>query len=380
MNDDLNCPDQPISPPVPPAAPYGVHAFWERPLHELGKVDIAAFSPEWAERHRIYSLLTMALIHGYWNGNKSGADGVYPWRRKQRLPDKDPPADEESPPPGRYAGDTRFGDRYLGHNIACLAVDENGEIIDFDFNHNDLYNSSAEHAESRLVRRIFSLNQVFDHWQTESEKDRERVKYDSVFSGTTIYTSLESCAQCSGVMTLANVKRVVYLQSDPGQYFVGNILYNLSQAEAPKAMLRMHDAIEDNYARPPVVKPKYRAPEPIDASLFGFKYKGELESGYLNFVEVCGELKKVPFFQGPGPNDEKKYTKGLTSFLCTDDAKDIFEAATKEFSGMSLQYGTFAPVLSDGKAKGFSNDKVLTHSKKFLEHALNQGNRGTPHR
>ena len=41
-------------------------------------------------------------------------------------------------------------DRYLGHNIACIAVDGNGEIIDFDFNHNDFFRSSAEHAESRI--------------------------------------------------------------------------------------------------------------------------------------------------------------------------------------------------------------------------------------
>src|SRR5262249_60859373 len=36
-------------------------------------------------------------------------------------------------------------DRYVGHNIACIAVDGNGEIIDFDFNHNHFFRSSAEH-------------------------------------------------------------------------------------------------------------------------------------------------------------------------------------------------------------------------------------------
>ena len=117
---------------------------------------------------------------------------------------------------------------YFGHNIACIAVDENGEIIDFDFNHNELYNSSAEHAEARLVRRIFSLNQAYDHWQTHGAGE-SFIPYANVFNGVTIYTSLESCAQCSGIMTLANMLRVVYLQSDPGQYLVGNILYNLSR-------------------------------------------------------------------------------------------------------------------------------------------------------
>lgn len=375
MTDNANSPDKPSPPPVPPAAPYGVHAFWDKPLHELGEVTIDPIGPEWAERHKIYSLLTMALIKGYWNGNKSGPDGIYPWRNSQRLPI----TDEVPIPPGRYAGD-----RYIGHNIACLAVDLNGEIIDFDFNHNDLYNSSAEHAESRLVRRIFSLNQVYDHWQTESEDGRKRVNYNSVFTGTTIYTSLESCAQCSGVMTLANVKRVVYLQSDPGQYFVGNILYNLSQAEAPTTALKFHKmAFDETYTRPPMIDPKYRAPEPVDASLFGFHYKQQLESAYLNFIDLCDKQKKIPFFQGPNTEDKPKYTGGLTSFLCTDDAKGVFEAAAKELENLRLGHANFAPVISEAgkqEQRAFSNEWVLAHAKKFLDHALNQGGRGTPHR
>src|SRR5262249_60937833 len=44
----------------------------------------------------------------------------------------------------------------------------------------------------------------------------------------TLYTSLESCAQCSGVMSLGRVRQVVYLQYDPGTYRVGNIMFNLA--------------------------------------------------------------------------------------------------------------------------------------------------------
>ena len=45
---------------------------------------------------------------------------------------------------------------YRGHNIAALAVGPTGKIIDFEFNHNKL-NSSAEHAEARLVKRVYEL-------------------------------------------------------------------------------------------------------------------------------------------------------------------------------------------------------------------------------
>src|SRR5262249_22014479 len=131
----------------------------------------------------------------YWNGNKYGQDGEYPWRPKQKRTN------------GRYQG----GD-YLGHNIACIAVDGEGEIIDFDFNHNDMLNSSVEHAESRLIRRIFSLAQLNNGWATRDvQAPAPPIPYSNVLSDVSIYTTLESCSQCSGIMALGSVKEVIFL-------------------------------------------------------------------------------------------------------------------------------------------------------------------------
>ena len=124
-------------------------------------------------------------------------------------------------------------DRYLGHNIACVAVDGNGEIIDFDFNHNDFFRSSAEHAESRMVRRLFSLTDIFDSWRT-GQPSQGRSKAASL-NEVTLYTSLESCAQCSGVMSLAQVKQIVYLQNDFTTYKIGNIMFNWLNPVRPVA-------------------------------------------------------------------------------------------------------------------------------------------------
>src|SRR5438128_12013135 len=117
-------------------------------------------------------------------------------------------------------------DRYVGHNIACVAVDGNGKIIAFDFTHNDFFRSSAEHAESRMVRRLFSLTDVFDSWKT-GDRIGDRSHAFSL-QNVTLYTSLESCAQCSGVMSLGGVKQVVYLQNDFTAYMIGNIMFNLA--------------------------------------------------------------------------------------------------------------------------------------------------------
>ena len=199
---------------------------WEKRLREVVSVDLSVEAPELAdeavkERHQIYSFLLMKLIHRFWNGNKHGPLGDYPQRAKQLAQAQ------------RYQGDMlekpdRFRvnwDRYLGHNIACIAVDGNGEIIDFDFNHNDFFRSSAEHAESRMVRRLFSLTDVFDGWKTGRDKDKSRA---ASLSDVTLYTSLESCAQCSGVMSLAGVKQIIYLQNDFTAYMIGNIMFNLA--------------------------------------------------------------------------------------------------------------------------------------------------------
>ena len=116
------------------------------------------------ERHRIYCYLLMKLIHRFWNGNKRGPVGKYPLRESQKLSGN------------RYQGDMFASpmrdplrvtwDRYLGHNIACIAVDGSGHIIDFEFNHNDFFRSSAEHAEARMVRRLFGLANIPDYWET----------------------------------------------------------------------------------------------------------------------------------------------------------------------------------------------------------------------
>src|SRR5882672_106233 len=206
---------------------------WNGPVSTIAAVDVQVAAPELRdpavlERHRIYCELLMTLVARFWNGNNKGPLGHYPWRKEQRI------NAAESSAPFRYRGDclkalddNRINwDRYLGHNIACLAVDGRGEIIDFDFNHNHVFRSSVEHAEARVARRLFSLTNINDTWVTGDRipgKSRAFSLQDVV-----IYTSLESCAQCSGIMSLARVKQVVYLQNDPGQYRVGNLMFNLA--------------------------------------------------------------------------------------------------------------------------------------------------------
>jgi tRNA(Arg) A34 adenosine deaminase TadA len=333
-------------PPADSNDPLAV--YWDKPVSKLVEVENNRIRPEQAERHSIMSLLTLAIVFDAFNGNKRGATGEYPWRPKQKVAE------------GRYGGDA-FGDRYIGHNIACLAVDDRGEIIDFEFNHNDIFNSSAEHAEARLVRRIFNLNQAFDHWRTIDPTQIVAVPYATVLSGVTLYTSLESCAQCSGIMTLGNVKSVVYLQDDPGQYRIGNIMYNLSNP------LEISHPSSHGGGPVPV---KYGAPEPVSADLFGFGPKRDLEAAYEKYVEG---VATQPFFVPASGRPDK--SKSITSFLCTDLARDIFEACANDLEAMELSYGSYQTAPDS-----LTNAQLLDQARRFRLYVARVSRRGTPHR
>jgi tRNA(Arg) A34 adenosine deaminase TadA len=337
---------------------------WAKPLREVVQVDPIVAAPELAneavkERHRIYCHLLMKLMVRFWNGNKRGPLGSYPRRAKQME------AVQPVQPTQRYRGDMIENpdrlrvnwDRYVGHNIACVAVDGNGEIIDFDFNHNDFFRSSAEHAESRMVRRLFSLTDIFDSWKT-GDRIGDRSRAFSL-QNVTLYTSLESCAQCSGVMSLGGVKQVVYLQNDFTAYMIGNIMFNLANP----------------------VSGLPGAPKPIPASAVGLQQFQVLNDANLAFVKDIQDAKARndstrAFFISPDKT-VVDFDPSITSFLCTDAARDIFEAGGKQLDAMALKFPN--EKHPDGRDV-MTNQECLEEARSFFKYADLEGYRGSPHK
>lgn len=331
--------------------------FWLEPvglLCELNEPWVA--TPEWQERHRIYAYLLMALVYHYWNGYKYGRPkktGDYPLN------------------PVATADDSPWLDgAWFGYNIGAVAVDALGYVLDFDFNHNDLFSSSAEHAEARLVRRLYSLAQINDAWgvlpgalpkQGDSPTDVRRV----TLNGVTVYASLESCAQCAGVMALAQIQQVVYLQTDPQYFFIGRILRNLTSDRG-------------------------RAPLPISGGEIALPFFEELDREFKQFATLQAgkdETKAQPFWQG---GTDKHWSSSVTSFLCTEVARSIFKRGSDKLTG-PLRYPDFVPQPDGGTAETaggaapLSARKMLTNAEaeleaaRFLEYAKRSGLRGTPH-
>jgi tRNA(Arg) A34 adenosine deaminase TadA len=334
--------------------------YWNRKVSHLIDVELPdeLAQEKVRERHRIYMLLLMALVERFWNGNNDGPLGTYPLRRAQKA------AEQSSDPKClRYKGDLNeradlqqvSWDRYLGHNIACIAVDAKGEILDFDFNHNVIFRSSAEHAESRMVRRLFALTNLIDDWKPDDTVPSQARTID--LKGVTIYTSLESCAQCSGVMSLARIKQVVYLQNDPGAYRIGNIMYNLAGRDSNGSL----------------------APQPIPASVIGLPYLDDLNRKYEKFRSdqaeaQAGNLVDRAYFV-PCAGLPATYTSSITSFLCTDDALETFQKGAKDFRALALRQEV-SPLSSEG----WSNAQCLGEAQRFFHYADVEGFRGSPHK
>jgi tRNA(Arg) A34 adenosine deaminase TadA len=328
----------PTYPPKPPSGP--LNQLWDLPVKDLVLLPITPIPDEDKERHALYSLLLLALMASFWNGNKRGATGTYPWREKQKRPD----------------GRGYIGGEYFGHNIAALGVDGRGQVIDFDFNHNYLFDSTVEHAESRLVRRIFSLVHLHDGWMTRDPDTPLPAKNMATFlTDVTVYTSLESCSQCAGIMTLGTVKDVVFLQRDHGQCSIGNILRNLGTRSGNS----------------------YLPPNPIPADLFGFPYFDRLEQGFAKFA---AEVAQRPFWISDD-GKTRDVSPSIASYLCTDDVlKIVTEAAATLQNLKAVNYPTYKPTKNGQPISGaLTNGEVLEHVRKFRIYADTLGRRGTPH-
>ena len=371
--------------PTPP----GLAPFWDGPLSAYAALPPEPMEPGLAERHRLYSLLTLAVVASQFNGNKRGDRGDYGTWRTGQLESAGPEA------PALYGGGS-----YIGHNIAAIAVDARGNVIDCDFNHNELFNSSVEHAELRLIRRVFSLAQIFDPWRqalaaaagrgagrasavpasvepsdaprgflfnanpsvTESAAaavGRARRGYGTLLADVTIYTSLELCAQCSGIMALGSVREVVYLQYDQGQYLVGNLMYRATRRGGPGSAKRAG------------------APRPIAGDEFAFEWYDRLNEAHLDFGR---KVRKKPFFREGSFADT---SVSVTSFLCTDLALEILEDAVRTLEmTTSTEHPEYRrPDHAGRPVQGaLTNAEVLVAVKRFLGYVRTQGGRGTPHR
>lgn len=152
------------------------------------------------ERDHMYSLLAMALVNADWQQNNT---------QNKR-----------------------------GHNICSVLVDNSsGEGVFYARNSNAQLQSSSQHGEVRAITNFLKCMGTSPY-----------------LSDYTLYTTLEPCIMCAGMLTMTKISKVVYVQRDPGYGKTMEIItagnYPISYPEATVDNVFKRD-LENKYASHP---------------------------------------------------------------------------------------------------------------------------------
>ncbi len=177
-----------------------------------------------------------------------------------------------------------------GHNIGAVLVDPKGKIVFGNLNCNFVNGNTTQHAEVRTITTYLKNTDLND------------------LKGYSIYTTLEPCAMCSGMMTQSSVARTVYGQTDPA---FGKALERLQL---------------DSRALPNGYSPY---PRPVRSEPSQSPVRIQLDVAYL------------------------KRDMGLTAWLRTEEAHEIYKAANARLKSYKCSFP--------------ENEVVLEAAKKFVE-------------
>jgi tRNA(adenine34) deaminase len=223
--------------------------------------EIKGITPEQQERDHIFTLLAYSIVYKDWQTKDAG-------RR--------------------------------GHNIGSTLVDQSGKAVFWARNSVKQLDNRTQHGEVRLIENFLNC-------------DNKRGYAD----GYIVYTTLEPCAMCTGLMTLTKVSRVVYGQTDLGYGGVREKLLS---------------------------NPKY--PNVYEATSADFvPQKQSLDAGYRKYIETST-------------------SPSITEYLLTEEAKSIYKTAYDELNNFLPKYQQNIESLTSAKKMLSGNMKeALTDAK-----------------
>jgi tRNA(adenine34) deaminase len=208
-------------------------------------------SPE-AEADRLYMLLAVSLAVRHW---QHGAGSV---------------------------GDAGL----FGHNVAAVLADRDGLPFGWARNASKSMRNLTEHAEVRLVRGAIAAQEGTDLYKC------------------TIYTTLEPCVMCAGMMTMANVRRVIFglRDSSYGGVFERLDSYPL-QPEVNGSTLALVSQMENSYRQSSYETPAVWLLRSEEALQHAARAPGELAETALAFEENAPLHAAVVSFLADPPEE-----------------------------------------------------------------------------
>jgi tRNA(Arg) A34 adenosine deaminase TadA len=200
-------------------------------------------------------------------------------------------------------------DNERGYNIGSVLLSdttEAGRLVFWARNCNNVTENQSQHGEVRLMLGYLAKL----HRKRKQGKSVPDIKN---LKGHIVYTTLEPCAQCSGMMVLLNVYRTVYGQTDPG---FGKAIERLKL---------------DSSNLPHGYKPY---PRPVISEKTDIVYFKKLEEAYDEYRQTHTE-------------------PSITDFLKTEPARDFFWSAYFAFLSWDAMF--------------IKNRDFLQHAKTFVE-------------
>jgi tRNA(adenine34) deaminase len=232
-----------------------------------------------AERDRLYSLAALAVVNTDWQ-----------FAASELTPEKL----GANPDRAAFAKLPR-----RGHNIGGILVDERGELVWWERNSNGVECNGTNHGETRMMISYLNFTRR------------------STLPCHTIYTSLEPCAMCSGMMTQQNIARTVYVQKDHG---FGAALERLHQPYGPREF-------KCGFPRAPRSKQSSEIPGVNQLSGPPLAASTKLDRAYHDFIRSTGSDVLVNFLQTEAARaiyqDAEDELMKMNPATLTDDNKPV---------------------------------------------------------
>ncbi len=180
--------------------------------------------------------------------------------------------------------------RARGHNIGGVVVDDKLEVVNWERNSNEAMCNGTQHGEVRMMLK--QLNRTGS----------------STLKRFQIYTSLEPCMMCSGMMMQQGVLRTLYMQTDNA--FGKNIERLTIDTSAVPVRFDEEDTHQHGY--PPAARP-------VISSMSSSEFRVELDVAWR--AASTGKVQ-------------------LTEWLRSAEAKDIYARARAKFEKYQLRFPT----------------------------------------
>ena len=176
-----------------------------------------------------------------------------------------------------------------GYNIGGVLVDDDDQIVCWARNSVIRLGNDTQHGEVRLM-----VNYLHNDQDEVALHDYK------------LYTSLEPCAMCSGMMTMQSVRTTIYGQTDP------------SFGDALERLELNSTSLPNGYCP---------YPRPVQSEPSDLEQRRQLDEAYAASSAPDGTT---------GPSAQTNHS--LTVFLTTETAREIYASAAESLASYELEH------------------------------------------